>query len=127
MGALGILSGGSSDKNCGSCTLRETVTKKEYVNINPVPHRFEIMKSKQIGNYVLCQIKYIDCINYEGIKIVVFDGIELTDVLEMKGIDPHFFKDNKIIARFKPDRFGWKSAVLLCCELYKRDIGVYEI
>ena len=105
----------------------ETKTITEYININPVPAHFKIIRSMQIGRYVVATINYPECINYEGNKILVFDDDDIENIKLRKEIDPHFFKHSNIIARFKPDNVGWKNAVLLCAELLKRDNGLLQI
>lgn len=123
MGAIGFFS--STSKCC--CVDKEVVKETEYVNINPVPTHFKVLQVSQIGRYVIAKIKYPECINYEGLKIIVFDNDSIKQIKKRKEIDPHFFKDSNIIARFKPDNIGWKNAILLTTELYKRDAGVYEL
>ena len=76
---------------------------------NPNPKNFIVLKECTIGNYLILKIKYPDCTNYEGIKILVYENVTL-DMLKKQGsIDPHF-SDNKNfhspIARFVPTDDG---------------------
>ena len=80
----------------------------------PDPNNWKVIKASERGGYLLLQIQYPDCTNYEGNKIMVFRGVSLIDLVnQQKAIDPHFFKDGKAkspIARFEPTPQGWKMA-----------------
>lgn len=78
---------------------------------NPNPFLYEIVKAKQLGDLIIAQIKYIGCTNFEGNKILVFQGISLYEFKKLVEIDPHFAVDSKIIARFVPTEEGWLMAV----------------
>ena len=79
-------------------------------NGNPVPTRFAIQLTKRIGEFDILLVKYPDCKNFEGDKILVFRGLNGTDRAQMKGqIDPHFTK-GKLVARFVPTHDGWGMA-----------------
>ena len=60
---------------------------------NPDPANYSIIRSKVIGKHLVIEIKYHDCINYEGHKIMVYECC-LNDLIKQKIIDPHF-TDNK--------------------------------
>lgn len=82
---------------------------------NPNPSNFVIEKSSQIMNFLILQVRYPDCTNYEGRKILVYKGVTEETLLERnKGtIDPHFSNNPKFfspIARFVPDNDGWTMA-----------------
>jgi len=80
---------------------------------NPKPDNYKIIKHKQIDNNLVLKIKYLDCINYEGNKILVFKNCTLKDLQKQQLIDPHFCKSKKIIspiARFEPTAQGWLYA-----------------
>lgn len=82
--------------------------------INPNPSNFKIMKIEQIGNFVLAKIKYPNCVNFEGEKVIVFEGVSVDDIKSKNEIDPHFFCGGSIIARFKPTIRGWDLARNFC-------------
>lgn len=86
----------------------------------PNPRNYRIITSISNAKYLLIAIEYPDCINYEGKKILVFEGIGLTDLLKQKYIDPHF-SDNKQyhspIARFEPTEKGWDYATRFILEI----------
>jgi hypothetical protein len=84
---------------------------------NPQPHRYKILKALRVRNYLIVKIKYLDCTNYEGVKILVYQGIRLADLKKQKLIDPHFSENKKYnspIARFEPTEKGWRLALKLC-------------
>jgi hypothetical protein len=80
---------------------------------NPDPNNYTIVKTSMIMNFLIIKIKYHDCINYEGNKILVFENCTLKDLQEQKLIDPHFSENKKYhspIARFEPTDGGWRMA-----------------
>jgi hypothetical protein len=89
---------------------------------NPDPNNYKILKSKTIGKFLIIEIQYLDCTNYEGKKILIFDSCDMVDLLVQKAIDPHF-SDNKgfhsPIARFEPTEKGWVLAVWFCENIIK--------
>lgn len=72
---------------------------------NPNPENWEILSAEQISDYLIVKIKYPDCNNYEGEKILVYHGVTLKQLKSQKCLDPHF-SDRKDgiypIARFSP-------------------------
>ena len=104
MGCVKILSGGS----------RHSV---EYIKVaTPNPLKFAIKFAKQIGQYTILKINYPDSENFEGNKICVFkDTVE--SLKSKKSIDPHFYEDSTLIARFKPTEEGFKMATNLCMQI----------
>lgn len=91
------------------------------VDVNPNPDKWEIHDAVQVGKALVVKIKYPNCINYEGVKILVFKEMTLFGLIKQKKIDPHFFQDKKYvspIARFEPTDFGWDLA-LKVAELIK--------
>lgn len=81
---------------------------------NPDPNNYQIIQAEEIGNFLVLRIKYPDCTNYEGTKILVFKDVKAIDLLKQKLIDPHFFEDKKYkspVARFVPTNEGWQMAI----------------
>lgn len=76
-------------------------------NPNPDPLNWTILEMKQFRNAYVLKVRYPNCSNFEGIKIMVYKGVfKPTEFL-----DPHFFEDeNSPIARFKPNKEGIKLA-----------------
>jgi hypothetical protein len=88
-------------------------TCAENRRIAPDPKVFNYLESKEVGDYIILKIKYPNCTNYEGIKILVFKA-KLFDIVKQANIDPHFTdKKNYIspIARFEPTERGWNMAL----------------
>ncbi len=83
---------------------------------NPDPANYKIEKAREIGKYLLIEIKYPDCVNYEGSKILLYRDVTLIDLVNQKYIDPHFFENTKYaspIARFVPTQEGWDMGLKL--------------
>ncbi len=94
---------------CRSSTC--TSNQPQAIAPNPRPGRFEMLRCVQVGNHCLVSIKYLDCTNFEGNKILVYLETHRDDILSMKEIDPHFSEAGKApFARFEPTEFGWAMA-----------------
>jgi len=83
---------------------------------NPNPRSFRLLRVRQIGDFVVVKIRYPDCTNYEGTKILVFEGVTTKRVRSWKIIDPHFCDGNHVspVARFEPSERGWARARRFC-------------
>lgn len=80
---------------------------------NPNPAKYKIIDTLTFGNMLIVEIHYPDCNNYEGKKILVYEGITASELREQKLIDPHFSENVKFrspVARFEPTQKGWKMA-----------------
>ena len=86
---------------------------------DPDPEKFKIKDIMQEGNFVIAEILYPNCTNYEGIKIIVFNNATVKEIKELSIIDPHFLENNKVFARFKPTIGGINAAFILCKQLNK--------
>ncbi len=88
---------------------------------NPNPLNYEIIKTFERitgrrTNYLLVDIKYPDCTNYEGRKILLYENVSLCQLKLQKQIDPHFCESVDYfspIARFAPTKEGWEMAIFL--------------
>lgn len=87
---------------------------------NPDPARYEVLERYVISNgpcsVTLLMVRYLDCTNYEGKKIMLFDG----EVLPAGPLDPHFQASGGPIARFRPDNKGMEMAALFAHQYLKR-------
>jgi hypothetical protein len=96
------------ESDCSTC---------EFKNLpNPDPSNYEIKRWKTIGGYLLIEINYPDCENYEGDKILLYKDVILNQLTDQKLIDPHFSNSDMFIspiARFRPDKNGWKMGIKL--------------
>lgn len=88
-----------------------------YMEGNPDPSNYTILKSKKVGRFLVVKIHYPDCNNYEGKKILVFENISVRTLKNQKHLDPHFcdhISHISPIARFVPSDNGWKYALQFC-------------
>lgn len=80
---------------------------------NPDPKNYKIVRHHANHNYLLVEIQYPDCKNYEGRKILLYTGITLDILKRQTELDPHFSNAEKgiyPIARFVPTEKGWSMA-----------------
>lgn len=84
--------------------------KKKFRLGDPNPMKFKLVREEHVGEYLIAEINYPDCKNYEGNKIVVYHN--LMTLKNYKELDPHFLeKGVSPVARFEPTEKGWKNAV----------------
>ena len=85
-----------------------------YIDRNPNPRNFQIQRIEKYKEFLITVVKYPDCTNYEGVKIMVFKNVSEDQLKNAISLDPHFC-DNKLcispIARFEPTQIGWNMAV----------------
>jgi hypothetical protein len=113
---MGLSPFGNSASSFCKCTYCEPEQKEEEVEVkkklpNPDPTNW-IMNSKiQVGEYLIVEMSYPDCTNYEGRKIMVFKCTE-EDLKAQEVVDPHFGEGSLHypIARFEPSITGWRDA-----------------
>ena len=80
---------------------------------NPNPRNFKILRSAQLNDLLTIAIKYPDCTNYEGMKILIDENVGMADLVDQGHLDPHFSANKKFhspIARFEPTPRGWEMA-----------------
>lgn len=82
---------------------------------NPNLNNWTLISHKQYKNAYVLLVRYHDCTNFEGQKVMVylgkFDG-------NTKYLDPHFAdNDDSPIARFKPDDQGIINANIFAFEI----------
>lgn len=91
----------------------------KYINLNPDPANFKIEQITETANYTVAEIRYPDCKNYEGLKVLVYEGRVRDALLAAKTIDPHFehpmFNQNGLapVARFEPTDRGRALAMMI--------------
>ena len=94
--------------SCGSIQ-NESYNKNTKTSPNPNKYNFEIKKELcKTNNHYLLLVNYPDCTTFNGDKLIIIKG-ELPD----KELDPHFFENGNVIARFKPDKEGEELGILL--------------
>lgn len=83
-------------------------------NLNPNPKRFKILEAGCNKDFTILRVKYDDCTNYEGTKILVYEGHVLDMLIKAQEIDPHFCENHlSPIARFAPTELGLSLALNL--------------
>jgi hypothetical protein len=95
--------------NCNKCNCHEQSQPSPSFP-NPDPLRYEILKNVSKKDLLLIKIRYLDCVNYEGNKILLYKNVTLDQLKAQKYIDPHFSESKNYhspIARFEPTEFGW--------------------
>lgn len=93
-------------------------THREYVylpapDINPDPTKWHAIAVSQVGNFCVLKVRYPNCTNREGLKIMVFEATWKRIKAQQK-IDPHFGDGAELIypiARFEPTEQGWIDAL----------------
>ena len=80
---------------------------------NPRPTNFKILEGGMNKDFTIIKVKYPDCDNYEGEKILVYKGHVLKEVMALKELDPHFCDKGHLspIARFEPTEEGLELAL----------------
>ena len=108
------LFGSSSSYDDKPRVIERVVEKvKQVVLPNPDPKKFRIMRHTHIHNYLIVEVMYPDCTNFEGRKILVYENVDLAKLQEQGHIDPHFSNSRRFIspiARFVPTERGWDMA-----------------
>lgn len=109
---------GATRKACEKCGENKYITNGTPPG-NPNPENYKVLRSLQLGKYLIVIIQYPDCKNYEGKKIMVYES-DIETLLAQKKIDPHFSNNTNFkspIARFVPNYSGWNMAKILCVSL----------
>ena len=78
---------------------------------NPNPARFVIIRTQPVGCAVVVEVRYPDCVNYEGRKVLVFRNTTVGNIRRRTTLDPHFALHGGPFARFEPTDRGWRMAV----------------
>ena len=74
---------------------------------NPDPKRWKLLALDTFPNAYVMLVQYLDCTNFEGKKIMLYEG----KYAEMVHRDPHFaLGTSGPVARFRPDDTGWRRA-----------------
>jgi hypothetical protein len=109
---MGMFRLGSSCKSCkNDNTNLGPLNELKYPN--PDPMNFSILNVVENLPWVVARIKYHNCTNYEGEKILVYRGVTKTQILWSNILDPHFCDNGCLspVARFEPTSYGWELAM----------------
>lgn len=88
----------------------------------PQPHRFAIDRAVAIGHCVVAAVTYKDATEFNGLKVLVYRNVSLTQLRNASKLDPHFLEHSlwpKPFARFEPTEEGFTAAVELATILQK--------
>lgn len=100
-----------------SSSSYDNPTPRSYDNPappNPNPTNYVVEKAFEGNYFLVVMVRYPDCTNYEGRKILVYRGVTLKGLLGQRSIDPHFSDNSNFyspIARFVPTEEGWGMAM----------------
>ena len=94
---------------------------KSPVSPNPDPFLFKLLKYEMINGYLIILVHYRGCTTFEGKKILVLHELDVSELLQLYKLDPHFIDSGHLIARFIPTKWGWEMAVKFCQSLL--DVG----
>jgi|CXWL01.1.fsa_nt_gi hypothetical protein len=91
------------------------VVKEKIVRVlasDPDPLKFDVLDEIKINKAVVVVVRYPDCTNYEGKKVLVFDSNYKWLKLKRTGkLDPHFTENTySPVARFEPTDRGIELA-----------------
>ncbi len=93
-----------------------------YKRPNPIEPRadnYKVNQHLELGKFLILDLTYPNCTNYEGRKILVFKASYEDVVIKQKLIDPHFSNNKNYIspvARFDP-KHGWSLAIFFVTSL----------
>lgn len=100
-------------------TARRVIVNEPVISKNPNPNNYEFIRFQEYSDFLILELKYPNCTNYEGHKILLFKGISMIEILRQKAIDPHFSENEDFfspIARFVPTDDGWLMAQFVARE-----------
>ncbi len=83
---------------------------------NPDPRQYEILRVYSEGSNVLAEIKYANCANYEGRKILLYVNCTERALRDAEVLDPHFCESVMCISpfiRIEPTEIGWQMGKIL--------------
>lgn len=87
---------------------------------NPNPEVFEFIRIQALGQNVVVEVKYPNCTNFEGRKIMVYLNTTIKKLSSLTSLDPHFAGKKDIIspfARFEPTDKGWHAAIQIATSM----------
>ncbi len=102
---------GTSFSSCSTPSLKAVSVSQAG---NPNPQNFVFGRVQVVGAHIVAELIYPDCTNYEGRKVLVYQGINLLCLTSPQSLSPHFCNDKSHVhpfARFEPTEAGWAAAV----------------
>jgi hypothetical protein len=83
--------------------------EKIGMGTKPDPYNYTIKSIESINGNTIILANYIGCTTFGGDKLMVLKGIHNNFLT----LDPHFFEDHPVIARFAPTLEGFRLAKLV--------------
>lgn len=84
---------------------------------NPNPKNYVAEYVYTVRDFLVVGVRYPDCTNYEGRKILVYKGVTWGMLEKQGSLDPHFCNNPEYIspiARFVPTNEGLGMAIVFC-------------
>lgn len=107
----------------GGVTWREASSVGAPQPPNPDPRNFRVLRHFPVGPWLVVEVLYPDCRNYEGKKIMLYRAP--SSVLRvLSSLDPHFCDHADHLspfARFEPTPRGWDAAVVMANAMLQRE------
>jgi len=101
--------------------------EKELSALRADVKSFDVEDVLALEGYLILKVKYVHpdgrtqkgC-TFEGVKVMVYQNVDLTDVIKWRQIDPHFVEKKSTnkkkapspIARFPGNEQGWRDAYM---------------
>lgn len=111
MGLFGGKSCYTADNSCKCNPRCQNVISSPQPN--PAEFRFGRIEEFPENGAIVAEVIYPNCTNFEGRKVIVFQGISKKELVHQRTLDPHFSQKGigiHIVARFKPTGIGWGLA-----------------
>ncbi len=112
MGMINLFSSCSCNPNPEPAVF--TYSVRTVQRANPDPRNFSIEKITRVGKHVVVRVRYPNCQNYEGEKVLLIRNTTEGQVRAATFLDPHFCESSVHLtpfARFEPTEAGWQAAI----------------
>jgi hypothetical protein len=99
------------------------IVQSLYSDRNPDPANYVILETYDIFGMLIVKIRYPNCTNYEGVKLLAYVDVTLEQLKKQKLIDPHFSNNPNFIspvARFEPTERGLEMAIKFATIMRKK-------
>ena len=79
---------------------------KPLHSFRPAPARCTILRYWATSDHLLAELHFPDSANFAGLKLVLFANTSIAWLTERGELDPHFYPDGRVVARFAPTERG---------------------